>query len=328
MPKVLIWKNKIWESQGSNTGDMAIIASMIDDLTAAIPDVEVTMLSDNPEIAHQTYGVSARQLWSWKGPWNVWKTVREADLIVLGGGTILTDETSLPIIPINLSLGVLGKLMGRKVMCYAVGVGGLSAFGRWQMRHVVDRFDLLTLRDEESLEALEALGLSRVHKIVTADAAFSLQGVAHERAVELLEAEDVHTPASSRPLVGISPRRVYHYTHSLLPFAIRRRFGLLPPDYDEKIAHFKQVLASAADWVVRELGADVVFVPMYSGGGVQEGVGGKLKRFFASRDDVISAEIMGLMEERDHAHVLGGVYRPDKGEIRLLFNWAETLKRR
>lgn len=41
-----------------------------------------------------------------------------------------------------------------------------------------------------------------------------------------------------------------------------------------------------------------------------DGVGGRLKRFFASRDDVIAAEIMELMEERAHAHLIKGVYRP------------------
>jgi polysaccharide pyruvyl transferase WcaK-like protein len=322
MPKVLIWKNKIWESQGSNTGDMAIIAAMIDDLTAAIPGVEITILSDNPDVCSQTYGVNARQLWSLKGPWNVIRTVRESDLVVLGGGTILTDETSLPIIPINLSLGILAKLLGRKVMCYAVGVGGLSAFGRWQLRTFVNRFDLLTLRDIESKEALDQIGVNKVRKVVTADAAFSLRGIPPEQAHKLMAAEGIPSPSASptlrtvsgsktrRPLIGISPRRIYHYTHSPLPFAVRRRFGMLPPDYDEKIGHLKRVMASAADWAVRELDADVVFLPMYSGGGVQEGVGGRLKRFFASRDDVIATEIMNLMEEQEHAHILGDVYRP------------------
>ncbi len=36
-PRILLWKNKIWEASGSNLGDLAIITATVDAFVARSP---------------------------------------------------------------------------------------------------------------------------------------------------------------------------------------------------------------------------------------------------------------------------------------------------
>lgn len=285
-PKVLLWKNKIWESSGSNLGDLAIITATVEALRREIPDVQVVLLSDDPAHTESLYpGVVARRF----SLSEYVRTIREVDLVVLGGGTLFSDDSSMAV-PVNTSAAYIARWFGTPVVGYGPATGRLHALSRALTRGAVRRMAFACLRDAESAEELARLAPDARPKLhVTEDVAFSLRP---------------DEAAERRNIVVIAPRRIFHYGKSILPFAIRKRLGLLPKGYFAKMEEFKSLLAEVADHVVDRYDADVVFLPMYSAIGSAEGTSGYLKTRFSSRDDQVCEDIRGRMRHADRAELL------------------------
>lgn len=284
-PRILLWKNKIWEASGSNLGDLAIITATVDALRREIPDARIIMLSDDPAHTESLYeGVTAERF----SISAYVRAVRDADLVVLGGGTLFTDATSMAV-PVNTSAAILARLFRTPVALYGVASGRMRASSRLLVRGALKGTRLACLRDPESVEELTPLAPKDLPLESTGDVAFSLR---------------VPAPAPERTnRVVIAPRRVFHYGNTLLPFAIRKRLGLLPAGYFEKLDRFKSLLAEVADHLVETHGFDVVFLPMYSAIGPAEGATGYLKKEFSSRDDQVCREVHERMRNGASAHV-------------------------
>lgn len=284
-PLVLLWKNKVWEASGSNLGDLAIISATVDALREAVPGVRILLLSDDPDHTRDLYGVEARLF----SPRAYVSAVRDADLVVLGGGTLFTDATAAAV-PVNTSAAYLGRLFGTPVVGYGVATGAMNAVSRSLVRGALRRMSFACVRDEESRqECLRLVRSMGEHIRVTEDVAFSLR---------------VPEPCTERSnRIVIAPRRIFHYGNTLLPFAVRRRLKLLPKGYFEKMEAFKDLLAEVADHVVETHGAEVTFLPMYSAIGSNEGTTGYLKTRFSSRDDIVCADIHERMRRKDRANV-------------------------
>ncbi len=285
-PTVLIWKNKCWESRGSNLGDLAIITATIEAMKRALPEIDIIMLSDDPNHTASLYGIRALPI----GIGGILRAVREADMVLLGGGTVFTDVSSKAIIVINTSLLYLSRFYRTPIATYAIGTGRMSRLGAWLVRHLLPAFTFCTVRDDESRRDLISLCSDvGTRTTVTEDAAFSLRPATR--------------PAARDNCVVISPRRIFHYANSLLPFYIRKRLGLLPAGYSAKLDSFKTLLAEVADFLVCEHGARIRFLPMYSAMGEARGISGYLKSRFSARDDVICDDILSRMRHGDRADV-------------------------
>lgn len=283
-PKILLWKNKCWESKGSNLGDLAIINATIESLRRQMPNVHITLLSDDPEYTTQLYGVEAIKI-SLPG---IFRSIRNCDLVLIGGGTVFTDVSSMTIIPINTIVPLLGVLMGKPVAAWGIGSGKRSLIGQALVRLLMPYFRVISVRDEETRQDLGKLYPPVANKIVvTEDAAFSYNPISA-------------TPARQNRIV-IAPRRIFHYKNSFLPFYLRKKLGLLPKAYFQKLEEFKQVLADLADYAVERYGATISFLPMYSAIGAGKGMSGFLKANFSSRDDMVCQDIHTKMRHREQA---------------------------
>ncbi len=156
-----------------NAGDEAILYALVDGLRARRPDVEITVLSQDPVHTARTYGVAAVRR---ADPRAVAGAMRDTDLFVSGGGGLLQDTTSLASLQYYLGLMVLARLMGRKIFLYAQGIGPLrSRAGRALTRAVLNRVNMITVRDEESRELLKAVGVNKPPVKVTADPVLGLE---------------------------------------------------------------------------------------------------------------------------------------------------------
>lgn len=308
MKRVIFWKSKIWDSRKLNVGEEAIFRSIINSLKKEIPDIEIIVFSDDPKYLSEKYNIKSVQLFSIKGILNLLRTLKKIDLVIISGGTVFNDKSSQTIIPITLFIPFLAKIMGKRVMCYSVGVHELSPLGRVLVRKIVNRFDLITVRDKKAKEILENMGVTSPPIYATADSAFALSAIKKEQALKLLAQEGIFK--KNQPLIGIAPRRPFHYTHSLLPFMIRLKLNIMPTSYHIKIKEFTEVIAGAADFLIKKYNAQIIFVPMYQPGKneLQRGLYASIRRFFSSRDDEIAAEIMQLMHYKNSAKILKNIY--------------------
>ena len=184
-----------------NSGDEAILLAMKNNIISLYPEADLTALSHKPEDTSALYGVRAIQRFSLPA---IVSAIRKRDVIVVGGGTLIQDGTSARSLFYYLGIIAIAKLFRKRVMIYANGVGPVTRrFGRFMTRWLVNKVDLITLREGLSFDELQSYGVTKPRTVVTADPVFTLSGAPREEALAVLAAENVPT---DRPIIGVSVR--------------------------------------------------------------------------------------------------------------------------
>lgn len=172
-----------------NSGDDAILKAMVEDFKKLNRDIEITALSKNPEKTRRVYGINAVDRFSLK---ELVKALRESDLLLSGGGSLLQDITSTRSIIYYLSLIILAKMLKKKVYVYANGIGPIDKkINRFLTRKVLNKVDYITLRDRLSYKFVRELGVTNKNIEVTADPVFTLKAEEEYRIDEILKDEDI-----------------------------------------------------------------------------------------------------------------------------------------
>ena len=105
-----------------NAGDEAVLAAILASLRREMPDVESAVLSVDPAATTRLHGVAAFHR---ARPREVLAALRQCDLFVSGGGSLLQDVTSLSSLLFYLAQIRFARMLGRRVMVYAQGIGPL-----------------------------------------------------------------------------------------------------------------------------------------------------------------------------------------------------------
>lgn len=161
-----------------NTGDEAILESIIDNLRAELDNPDITVFSLSPEKTANTHHVkSVYRAWRRENKEKV-KALKQADLLISGGGGLLQDSYPTKFIfgplPYYLLIAFLAKLCGTKVMFFSQGVGPVnSTWGKFLMKLFANKADFITVRDEFSKDLLANLGITKPETVVTADIVFA-----------------------------------------------------------------------------------------------------------------------------------------------------------
>ena len=143
-----------------NAGDEAMLSAMVSALRALDPTLSITVISGNPADTRRRYNVFAVHRLNL---WGIARAVRQADLLVSGGGSLLQDVTSGRSIFYYLGVLQLACLLGCPIMLYAQGIGPIrSSVARSVMRHIGNRIVAGTVRDAGSLAELGAGAASRM----------------------------------------------------------------------------------------------------------------------------------------------------------------------
>ena len=214
-----------------NIGDEAILSAIVSTLRKEKKDIHISALSYNAQYTEKLHDIHAVSRNSLRG---IIQAIRESDLVISGGGSLLQDVTSSRSLIYYLSIIYLAKKMGKKVMFYGNGFGPITKhWNRYLLQPILRQVDRITLRDYDSMETFEAIGLNKSVE-VTADATFVLEPEEHERVQHILEAENI---PMDKPLVGISVR---------------------PWKHADSIV---KVLASVSDYII-DRNMNVVFLPM------------------------------------------------------------------
>ena len=168
----------------SNTGDDAILESICQGVRAASDEVELTVLSKDPELTRKQYGLNAVPRFNFL---KVISALKKSDLLLSGGGSLLQDTTSTRSLVYYLSVMNLARMLGKPVMLYANGIGPVRKdANRSRVRKVVEQAAAVTLRDHSSAQELREMGVKRPDLLVTADPVFRLESADPARAKQLL----------------------------------------------------------------------------------------------------------------------------------------------
>ena len=171
----------------SNAGDEAILNAIHRNLMKLPQNLKVKVLISNPEKAKEIYDFDMVDRFH---IFSLLRAIHRCDLLISGGGSLLQDRTSTKSIMYYLTVMNLAKFMKKKVMLYANGIGPvIKPANRRRVCAAVSRADLITLRDENSVEELRSMGVDRDDMYVTADPVFTFDCLSKDRAAGLLKQE-------------------------------------------------------------------------------------------------------------------------------------------
>ena len=143
-----------------NAGDEAVLYAIIESLRQeGIEDI--TVLSAKPEETAALYQVKAADRWGKK---TLYQAVKNCDLLISGGGSLLQDVTSKNGILYYLGIIGLAQFKKKPVMIYAQGIGPIGhERNRRLTAKLLNKAQAITVRDLPSRQALLDMG---VHQAV------------------------------------------------------------------------------------------------------------------------------------------------------------------
>ena len=271
-----------------NAGDEAMLAAMIEVLSDLDPQVNITVISTDPEDTKRRHGVHAV---SWLAMGEIASALRSADLLISGGGSLLQNVTSGRSLYYYLGVIWLAERLGVPVMLYAQGIGPVcGGLARSLMRRIAGGVSLITVRDHGSFEEIENLGIVRPPVEVTADPVLAIHPVDLGIGRGILKRAKAD---GAKPVIGVSVREWRGWEH------------------------YKQAIAEAADRISQEMDARVVFFPMQVPEDVRtaEEIAARMKaKATVLTDEFATSELLSLVGNFDlllairlHALIFAGV---------------------
>ncbi len=132
-----------------NGGDEALLASLLQMLPKSVTPL---VLSGNPSQTHQRYGVQTCDRTS---AFQVLQSLRQSDIFIWGGGSLIQDITSAASPVYYGGLMGLAQKMGLKTIAWAQGIGPLKRpLTRWIARQSFANCTAVSVRDQGSAAIL------------------------------------------------------------------------------------------------------------------------------------------------------------------------------
>jgi polysaccharide pyruvyl transferase CsaB len=140
-----------------NGGDEALLVSMLELLP---PNVKPLVLSANPRATSKSYGVKS---YDRMNSGSVVRALKESQVLILGGGSLIQDATSMRNSIYYGGLIGLARQFGLKSIAIAQGIGPLNKpLTRWIAKRAFGSCTALSVRDPASAALLESWGMSCV----------------------------------------------------------------------------------------------------------------------------------------------------------------------
>lgn len=241
----------------NNFGDEAILKSMVRAFKEKIPQIKILVLSQNPLKTSQTYQVKAINRLHLI---SILNCLRDTNLFISGGGGLLQDSTGKGwsiLYYLGLILGA--KIIRVPVMIYAQGIGPVSQqINKKLMRWILNKVDLITVRDNFSKELLENLGVIKPSIYVNSDPSFLLNKKDINCILENYPHIQELMNSNNRPIIGVSVR-----------------------EYKGNRSDLKIMFAQLADYLIEKYKVKIVFLP-----------------FKFDDDVQVSEEILSLMKKQ------------------------------
>ncbi len=218
-----------------NSGDDALLNAIIKDIKRYKESPNIVVLSANPEETARTYRVKSINRINIP---SVMKHMKKAEMLISGGGTLIQDRTSTKSLWYYLAIISMAVKRGVKVMLYANGIGPLNKkLNAEHTASVLNRVQLITLRDDASRNILKEIGVTKPQIEITADPVFGLDETNNsgEKGSALLDGLGI----KSGKILGVSVRR-----------------------WANSGRGFEQSIADMCDYAADKYGMTPVFIPM------------------------------------------------------------------
>lgn len=130
-------------------------------------------------------------------------------------------------------------MTGKKVMVCSATIGPYQGrFLRRFAKYVLNKVDIITLREEYSQNYLSTLGVTKPRIYLSADLAFLLKPADTDRLLAILESENITT--EDKPIIGIAPTAVMH------------------PLFKQQ--QYIQLMAKLSDYLIDNLNATIIYI--------------------------------------------------------------------
>lgn len=154
-----------------NSGDDALLLSIIQQLKKTDDSLSLCVLSYNSEETKKQFGINAVDR---NNILSVTKAIKSSKMLIVGGGTLIQDSTSTKSLMYYLAVIKLAQMFKKKVMLYANGIGPIKKENIKITKKILNKVDLITLREEMSLAELKKIGVDKPKILVTADSVFGI----------------------------------------------------------------------------------------------------------------------------------------------------------
>lgn len=215
----------------NNNGDDTVLKSIVYNLKKSKPDIKIMVLSKKPFETKKIYGVDSVYRYNFL---LIKKYIKSAKLLISGGGSLIQDVTSTHSLKYYLWIINQAVKNNISVMLYANGIGPiLRKKNMTHVKKVLNKVDVITLRDKSSLELLKNIGVNKPVITVTADAAFALK-------------------------FNLSKRNI------LDKFGIAKDFFIIAVrSWKENDEYFEKNIAVLADFIFDKYDLVPIFIPMH-----------------------------------------------------------------
>ena len=150
-----------------NFGDEAILSVLVNHLKSL--NADITVFSSDTSYTSETYKVKSVKSFDIL---TVLKTIKNSDILISGGGSLLQDVTSLKSLIYYALIISMSLLFGKKVIIFAQGIGPINnSFAKFIVLNLLKYCSLVSVRDENSLSLLQS---ANVNAIQVCDPIYSL----------------------------------------------------------------------------------------------------------------------------------------------------------
>jgi len=167
----------------NNSGDDALLFAICENLKRVVPDIRLLVLSAKPKETAKIYRIDAKRRFN---VISVCLALSKSKMLINGGGSLIQDATSSKSLWYYVYVMNEAKRRGLKVYIYANGIGPIKDKNKKLAAKAIEKADMITLRDQNSVDELKDMNIQNKNVLVTADPAITLKGIDREQAFELL----------------------------------------------------------------------------------------------------------------------------------------------
>ena len=212
-----------------NSGDDAILEAIVRQMQDIDPKMPVSVLSRRPKETMQRYGIDAVYTFNLL---SFMRLMKKTKLYINGGGSLIQDVTSRRSLWYYLFTIRTAKSLGNKVIMYGCGIGPVDYVSDQKLvKRILNKYvDIISLREDHSLEELKAFNVTNPEIVLSSDPALSLPPanaeVVSEKMRELgLDPDGKYVCFTLRRWRGFSSRAVYFAKAATHMY---KKYGLIP----------------------------------------------------------------------------------------------------